>query len=60
MTIEEIRKNAPEGATHYIDDDGFFDYYKIENDEMYGFNNRNWIKLFPYVLNFHKSRIKPL
>jgi hypothetical protein len=39
MTIEEIRKNAPEGATHYDrlgyyfhkTDDGYFVYSKLGN-----------------------------
>lgn len=30
MTIEEIRKNRPIGATHYLDDDKGFDYVRID------------------------------
>ena len=35
MTIEEIRKNAPVGATHYIDDEKGFDYLRIDLDELW-------------------------
>lgn len=31
MDIEEIRKNAPEGATHYIDHNGV-KYYKLDKN----------------------------
>lgn len=35
MTIEKIRKNAPEGATHYrLDWDGDPVYYRFKNDSM--------------------------
>lgn len=60
MTEQEIREGKPSGATHYIYDDEFFEYYKIDGDEMYGLSNGDWVRLFPYVLNFHKCRIKPL
>lgn len=32
MNIEEIKKNAPDGATHYMDDEKGFDYIQIEDD----------------------------
>ena len=35
MTIDEIRKNAPVGATHYIDDDKGFDYVRIDLEERW-------------------------
>jgi len=38
MTIEEIKKNAPKGATHYWDYPASnlpIDYYKIDNDFLY-------------------------
>ena len=42
MTIEEIRKNAPDGATHYLDDDKGFDYVRIDDSELWldVWNNR--------------------
>ena len=34
MTIEEIRKNAPEGAQKYkVNADGSIDYYRWKNNE---------------------------
>lgn len=35
MTQDEIKKNAPDGATHYIDDEKGFDYLRIDLDELW-------------------------
>jgi len=35
MTIDEIRKSAPVGATHYMDDDKGFDYVRIDLEERW-------------------------
>ena len=35
MSFEEIRKNAPIGATHYADDEKGFDYFRIDLDELW-------------------------
>lgn len=35
MTPEEIKRNAPEGATHYMFNDGFIYYYKLVDDFLY-------------------------
>lgn len=33
MTIEEIKRYKPDGATHYMDDDHGFDYVRINSDK---------------------------
>lgn len=35
MTKDEIKRNAPSGATHYLDDEKGFDYVRIDNQEMW-------------------------
>lgn len=35
MTIEEIRKNAPSGVTHYSDIDNDIVYYQKTNNIIY-------------------------
>lgn len=43
--IDEIRKNKPEGATHYSHRSGF--YYKVINDlEVYIQEGNEWVYLF--------------
>lgn len=39
MTIEEIRANAPKGATHYLIYDGFLYFFKKSGVHMH-----QWIK----------------
>ena len=57
MTIEEIRKNAPEGATHYELDGRFTCYYKLNNINLSIWNrNKGWLlKPIEWALD-----IKPL
>ena len=52
MTIEEIRKNAPDGATHYIANIDDIIYVK---NEMIWFRNSWWFATFQ-----NKEEIKPL
>ncbi len=57
MTIEEIRKKAPEGATHYEIDGRFIYYYKSNNINLSIWNrNKGWL-LKPIVWALD---IKPL
>lgn len=57
MTIEEIRKNAPQGATHYHPNNGLAIYVKklgvsyaiwndLKNDWIYGSTTFNLMKEF--------------
>ena len=62
MNIEEIRKNAPEGATHY---DKFGGYWKIvRNDGAYFKRRRGdrWCKYAfdDYMEYINDGTIKPL
>lgn len=56
MTIEEIRKNAPEGATHYRNKE----FVKHECGNWYIFYKGNWNKIHPIVFSEFKDEIKPL
>ena len=44
MTIEEIRKNAPDGATGYFNDEHDNDiyYFKIVSFDVYQFIDNEW------------------
>lgn len=42
MTEQEIRDNAPSGATHYWQKEEIIRYHKIENGEDYWFDGRLW------------------
>lgn len=44
MTIEEIRKNAPAGATHYIDDIDGLSYFKFQSFEWVYYDSGNWLR----------------
>ena len=61
MTIDEIRKNAPVGATHYMDDDKGFDYVRIDLEERWldVWNSRFncWLPIGYIALS---SKYKPL
>ena len=53
MTIEEIRKNAPEGATHYFKNEWVVVYYvycdHIELWLAYNNSHKHWSSaVFPY------------
>lgn len=55
MTIEEIRKNRPEGATHYTVVLGKAIYCKIISKQLYGHaNSIGWYKFYSNI------PIKPL
>ena len=49
MTLEEIRKNAPKGATHYKIDSGYTLYYK---DDIYAL--WLWIKKGEWVITRYR------
>ena len=57
MKIEEIRKNAPEGATHYSENQIGLLYVKyIEGKTFYTYSDKtDWRKMNP-----HYDSIKPL
>lgn len=61
MKIEEIRNNAPEGATHYMDDEKGFDYVRIDLEKRWLdiWNSRFncWLPIGYIALS---SRYKPL
>lgn len=59
MTIEEIRKGAPEGATHY-DDSG--DYWRVIDDlDSYFTDGDKWVRhAFPCYVDIKNGFIKPL
>lgn len=40
MTLDEIRENKPDGATHYDDD---LNYYKVDPFHIYGWLNNSWV-----------------
>lgn len=42
MDIEEVRKNKPEGATHYKEWGSIIVYFKIENDVAYAYLFGDW------------------
>lgn len=54
MKIEEIRNNAPEGATHY--GPLRFEYYKVDAMLLYKWKNEEWTVLIEYP----PYNIKPL
>lgn len=55
QSIEEIRKNAPIGATHYIEINSVFYYYKYSKGFLYFFNEVDW------SITYRKMhRLKPL
>ena len=59
--IEEIKKNAPDGATHYMDDEKGFDYARINLEERWLdiWNSRFncWLPIGYIAMS---SRYKPL
>lgn len=59
MTIEEIRKNAPKGATGYFEHTK--NYLKNKNGIWYVWFNRRWlrVKQMTYLFSIMDS-IKPL
>lgn len=59
MQIDDIKKNAPYGATHY-DESG--DYWKVIDDlESYFTDGGNWVRYaFPCYVDIRNGFIKPL
>lgn len=59
MNLDQIKANAPEGATHY---DWEYDYFKLDNGIWYMY--RPWSKkwnLFEHgKLSFSQGKLKPL
>ena len=55
MTIEEIRKNAPDGATHYSTYGGFVIYHKFQDKGIYVWDCDHWRRFSCFVEN-----LKPL
>jgi len=61
MTIEEIRKNAPIGATHYLDDEKGFDYVRVDMNELWiDIWNARFSCFLPIGYIAKSSRYKPL
>ena len=59
MNIDDIRKQAPQGATHYADDEFGFDYVLInEHGKLYIWNARysEWLPVF----STPDHKLKPL
>ncbi|AFU62287.1 hypothetical protein AVV48_gp38 [Acinetobacter phage phiAC-1] len=56
MTIEEIRKNAPQGATHYLHIDGIVIYYKYLDKIVFQYAHGELIE----TLRLNTSGLKPL
>lgn len=54
MTLEEIRKNAPYGATHY--GPLRFEYYRVDAMLLYKWVNKEWSVLIEYP----SYNLKPL
>lgn len=59
MTIEEIRKNKPDGATHYrVRENGKIMYYVFERGELSVMRKNN--NFFISAFNIDADEIKPL
>ena len=59
MTIEEIRKNAPDGATHYrVRSNGKIMYYFFDGGDLF-IISRRW-RLIPSAFRVDNGEIKPL
>lgn len=57
MTIEEIRKNKPDGATYYIDHHGVKYYRLDEYGHIQIYNDGEWHELH---LHISETVLKPL
>lgn len=55
MNIEQIRKNAPDGATHYYNSSDGINYCKIIKNELWTFDSNS--KLYKIYGNI---TVKPL
>ncbi len=61
MTIEEIRANAPEGATHYdVDGDEIAYYMNDEGHWLGADDNGDWWNLFSGDFRYYDENLKPL
>lgn len=54
MTIEEIRNNAPSGATHYKTHDGYVSYYKFGQGCSFFWNIDSWSTTYIDIIPFTK------
>lgn len=59
MTLDEIRKNKPDGATHYIDHVGV-KYYKLDNLGVIHIYNKKSMEYECMYLHVNETVIKPL
>lgn len=57
MNIDEIKKNAPSGATHY--DSNELDYLKLDNGKWFWWCDEKWNKAIIGDC-YYKANIKPL
>lgn len=61
MIKDEVKKNAPSGATSYAYIYGVVEYFKVENNKILIFEESNWM---PFKNTTHESSIgtqfKPL
>lgn len=58
MTLEKIKRNAPDGATHYTQenyDQSIFSYWRIHNGylESWSYDDDCWLT-YEHVTSFHK------
>lgn len=60
MNIEEIKNNAPDGATHAVSEHGNIDYLKHECGNWWVWQNKDWVRLHPIVVKSYHDIIKPL
>ena len=58
MTIEEIRKGAPDGATHYDEQD----YWKLKDSNWYIWleSCKKWRRIFRYQKFHDVLEVKPI
>lgn len=60
MTEQEIRDKAPSGATHTVTEFGSTDYIRHECGNWYVWQNKDWVRLHPIVVNGYRNKMKPI
>lgn len=61
MTLDEIRKNKPDGATHYEISDGSVTYLLNDDGHWMGADdNGDWWNLFSGDFPYYEQNAKPL
>lgn len=64
MTIEEIRANAPYGATTYVENNELVYYLRFKNNRWEVFFNydshKGWGLANQYAITTHIDKLKPL